>query len=153
MLKISERREQKKVLKKGNARECLNFAYEYAQKGANIQALQKVVIKSGDAELCYLFAKKVKGADILRNTSSYPYYAPNPITINSDEYYTVACIDYVLFHKDSNRNYDKFPSFNGEYSYVEERVSSTLIEDYFAINPIISFEDLSSQPGFNNISR
>lgn len=99
------------------------------------------------------YVTQVKGADILRNTSSYPYYAPNPITINSDEYYTVACIDYVLFHKDSNRNYDKFPSFNGEYSYVEERVSATLIEDYFVINPIISFEDLSSQPGFNNISR
>lgn len=99
------------------------------------------------------YVATVKGADILKNTSNYPYFAPNPIKIDPNEYYNVAAIDYVLFHKNSSRVFDKFPSFTGEYLYVEERVSATLVEEFFKHKPVVTIDEISNQDGFSNIMR
>ena len=53
---------QQVVIDSGDAIYCYLFARHI--DGADISALQKVVIDSGDAIYCYLFAEDIEGADI-----------------------------------------------------------------------------------------
>ena len=70
--------------------------------------------------------ENIKGSDIYGEVVKYtnPYYWSNPIvSLNEDEYYTVACIDYMMLHKNTSRYYNYFTS------YDEDNVIH-IIEDY-----------------------
>ena len=96
---------------------------------------------------------KVKG----KNASSmlkyqYQMYKEDPsIQINQFDTYTVACLDYLAFHCDSQRNYDYFSGFeivgyltknNKSYEYRD------ILKDYLLNNPDKTFE--SSYYSFTN---
>ncbi len=98
------------------------------------------------------YVTEVLGSDILNEAKYNPYYAPNEITIVSDQYYTIAVIDYLLLHKNSSRAYDYFPSYSGTYSYLCEKVSYEIVRDYFIDNGSIALSTLNNDPGFDNIT-
>ena len=96
---------------------------------------------------------KVSGKDacnMLRYRNNIYKVTPS-ISINYNDTYTVACIDYLAFHCDENRNYDSFPNLeivgylkkdNKDYYYRE------ILKDYLLANPEKSFE--SSYYSFTN---
>lgn len=59
--------------------------------------------------------KNISGKDILNElsySSNYYYLVDENLTIQNDQKYTIACIDYLLLHKNQYRQYNYFPSFN-----------------------------------------
>ena len=81
-----------------------------------------------------LVAKNIKGEDIINECVNYtnPYYMPDSsLKIESKKYYTVACIDYMMLHKNTYRNYNYFPSYsNDKLIYTIEDYPNTIVENY-----------------------
>ena len=77
---------------------------------------------------------RVKGQDIINECVNYsnPYYLPgeSALAIDSNSYYNIACIDYLLYHKNTSRNYNYFPSFDGNPIYVVEDYPCDIMIDY-----------------------
>ena len=67
-----------------------------------------------------VYIAKVKGSDIINEVRYGNYYwRSSGEAIESNEWYTIAVIDYLLFHQNSNRNYNYFPSaFTGGFTPV-----------------------------------
>lgn len=57
-----------------------------------------------------VYIAKVKGSDILYESNYNEIWRVSGRAIQYNEYYTVALIDYLLFHQNANRDYDYFPS-------------------------------------------
>ena len=82
---------------------------------------------------------KVKGrqaANMLRFNNNI--YKVNPdIMINYNDTYTVACLDYLAFHCDENRNYDNFPDFE-VVDYLKKNneiyIYRDILKDYLLAN-------------------
>lgn len=90
---------------------------------------------------------KVLGQDIINEAINYsnPYYLPGEaaLTINADEYYTVACIDYLLLHKNKYRAYDYFSSYSDSL-YVVNDYPYEIIWDYFVKNKTFDMSTMSN---------
>ena len=94
---------------------------------------------------------KVKGSDIWNECVHYSnsYYLPGgaSLVLNSNTEYTVACIDYLLLHKNAYRNYNYFPSY-GEIAnnpiYVIDKLPFEILRDYMLEHHTY---DLSIQSG------
>lgn len=97
---------------------------------------------------------KVPGNEILLEAEQNSFYCDGE-PFKPDEYYTFACIDYVLYHQNDRKVFNYFPSLNENF---EEKILAD-IEDYpfdIAFEFIRDFEDgtvnandyLSSAPGF-----
>ena len=97
------------------------------------------------------YVAEVSGSDILSEIRYNNYYAPKRLEIERNKKYTVACIDYLLLHKNANREYDYFPSYVGTYSHVIDTVSYELVNEYFLKNQTISLSLLNNDPGFSNL--
>lgn len=97
------------------------------------------------------YVAEVSGSDILSEIRYNNYYAPKRLEIERNKKYTVACIDYLLLHKNANREYDYFPSYDGTYSHVIDTVSYELVNEYFLKNQTISLSLLNNNPGFSNL--
>lgn len=59
-----------------------------------------------------VYIAKVQGKDILNEAryDSNSIWRVSGVAIENNKYYTIAVIDYLLFHQNSNRNYNYFPS-------------------------------------------
>ena len=59
-----------------------------------------------------VYIAKVTGKDILNEAgySSNSFWRVTNTPIESNKYYTIAVIDYLLYHQNANRNYNYFPS-------------------------------------------
>lgn len=57
-----------------------------------------------------VYVAKVKGRDIKAEAAYNSIWRVSGTALQDDEYYTIALIDYLLFHQNSFRNYDYFPS-------------------------------------------
>lgn len=94
-----------------------------------------------------IVAKQIKGKDIINECVNYtnPYYMPNPdLKINSNSYYTVACIDYVLLHKSANRYYNYFPSFDPKnVVYTIEDYCNVIVEQHLQKHGTVAKSDYS----------
>ena len=81
-----------------------------------------------------LVVENIKGQDIINECVRYtnPYYMPDPtLVIESNKYYTVACIDYMMLHKSADREYNYFPSYNASnLIYTIEDYPNTILENY-----------------------
>lgn len=81
-----------------------------------------------------LVVKNIQGKDIINECVNYgyPYYMPDTsLKIESNKYYTVACIDYLMLHKNSSRNYNYFSSYKPtNLIYTIEDYSNTIVENY-----------------------
>lgn len=81
-----------------------------------------------------LVVKNIQGKDIINECVNYgyPYYMPDTsLKIESNKYYTVACIDYLMLHKNSSRNYNYFSSYKpANLIYTIEEYSNTIVEKY-----------------------
>lgn len=99
-----------------------------------------------------VYVCEVLGADIRSNFGSYYcYYMPNYVEIEYDKYYKVALIDYILFHKNTRREYDKFPSLrNIEGEYDVYPCDTTI--NYLLDNAVIEMDFLTNDPGFSYLS-
>ena len=73
---------------------------------------------------------EVTGANLASVIRNNRYYAPKQQKLVATEKYYVACIDYVLLHKSSNRKYDNFSSFEGNILYTEETYPDAIIYNY-----------------------
>lgn len=90
----------------------------------------------------------VRGADIRReclNTHfTNPYYLPNgALTLNDNTYYNVACIDYLLLHKGSNRQYNYFPSYTSSIYTIEDSPFD-IVSSYFENGQSFDMSTLNS---------
>lgn len=94
-----------------------------------------------------LVAQEILGKDIINECVTYdnPYYMPDPtLEISSNKYYTVACIDYMLIHKNANRDYNYFPSYDPvNLIYTIEKYPNMIVEDYLQEHEIIYLSDFS----------
>lgn len=57
-----------------------------------------------------IYVAKVKGSDILNEAKYCAVWRVSEDAINPNEYYTIAVLDYLLFHQNTNRDYDYFSS-------------------------------------------
>mgnify|MGYP003291183161 CR=1 FL=1 len=73
---------------------------------------------------------EVTGANLLSAIRNNKYYAPKQQKISPTEKYFVACIDYVLYHKTSDRKYDTFSQYDGNTKYIEETFPDAIIYNY-----------------------
>lgn len=94
-----------------------------------------------------IVAKQIKGKDIIAECVNFPnpYYMPNPnLKINSNSYYTVACIDYMLLHKNADRYYNYFSSFNPKnVIYTIEDYCNVIVEQYLQKYETVAKTDYS----------
>lgn len=92
-----------------------------------------------------LVVENIKGEDIINECVNYsnPYYMPNSsLEINEDDYYTVACIDYMMLHMSAYRKYNYFPSYNAKnLIYTIEKYPNLIVEDYLQKNGTIYASD------------
>ncbi len=90
---------------------------------------------------------RVLGSDIIGECISYnnPYYivSETSLKLDANTYYTVACIDYLLLHKNTSRNYNYFKSYTSTL-YEVSKYPYEIMWDYFASNPTFDMSTLSS---------
>lgn len=95
-----------------------------------------------------LVAKNILGKEIIAECVDYsnPYYMDDPtLQIESNKYYTVACIDYVLLHKNTRRNYNYFPSYNpNNLIYIIDDYSNAIVEKYLQKHTSINGYDYNT---------
>jgi len=81
-----------------------------------------------------LVVENISGADIINECVNYInyYYMPDPtLEIESNKYYTVACIDYMMLHKNMYRSYDYFSSYDSDnLIYTIETYPNEIVENY-----------------------
>ena len=99
---------------------------------------------------------KVKGEDILREAEQNCIYSPLTTTYESNKYYTVACIDFLLYHQGINKQFNYFTSLNegggGEIIADYETYPFDLVFDYIHddLGGAVRASDFSSsKPGFH----
>ena len=92
-----------------------------------------------------VYIAKVKGSDIINEVNYGNYYwRSSGEAIESNKYYTIAVIDYLLFHQNSNRDYNYFrsafssgftpvPLTNAKYEVYNYRL---ITRDYLLANDI-----------------
>ena len=101
----------------------------------------------------YIPIIKVRGkqsCNMLRFRNNIYKADPN-ISINYNDTYTVACIDYVAFHCNSERDYDNFPGFEVvDYLKKDGEIYTyrNILKDYLLNNPEKTFN--SSYYSFDN---
>lgn len=92
-----------------------------------------------------IVATNILGEDILNECVNYsnPYYKIDAsLKIDSTAYYTIACIDYMLLHKNVNREYNYFPSFNeNNIIYTIENYCNKIVEEYLKKNSTIDINN------------
>ena len=95
-----------------------------------------------------LVATQIKGQDILNETVKYPnpYYMPDSsLKIESNEYYTVACIDYMMLHKSTSRNYNYFKTYKAEnVVHIIEDYPNAIIENYLKKNGSVNLTSFNT---------
>ena len=95
----------------------------------------------------------LSGADIV-NEAGYNYvYSPDIHQYESDSYYTVAVIDYLVYHQNAYKQYDYFPSFSEERIVTElKQYPFDILFDYIHddLNGVVNpSEYKKSNPAFN----
>lgn len=66
-----------------------------------------------------VYIANIKGSDVLREVQGYNnvcYNSSFNYQINPNQYYKIACLDYLLFHTNDSRYYDYFRYFDGTVS-------------------------------------
>ncbi|MDR0934807.1 MAG: 5'-nucleotidase C-terminal domain-containing protein [Erysipelotrichaceae bacterium] len=67
----------------------------------------------------YIYIVRAMGSDIIRELGYGNFiYRVDETTINENEYYTIAVIDYLLWHQNVNKIYDYFPHFNPDTDVI-----------------------------------
>lgn len=77
------------------------------------------------------YVAKVSGTNILYAIRNFRYFSPEAQKIEQDKFYYIACIDYVLLHKDTSRKYDNFSSYDGNPVYIENMYPDQIIASIF----------------------
>lgn len=57
---------------------------------------------------------EVLGSEILSEGALNSFYRADHDTFEPNEYYTIACVDYVLYHQNDNKRFNYFPSLNDD---------------------------------------
>ena len=99
-----------------------------------------------------VFITDVTGREILNQIAKYNYiYRAPDFTekIDPGATYTIACIDYLLFHNDASRNFNYFPTTAGKFSATLKDnyrviLRNWLIENGYADGKILSSAYYSS---------
>lgn len=78
--------------------------------------------------------ENIKGSDLYAELVDYtnPYYwADTSLELDKNKYYTVACIDYMMLHKNKYRNYDYFKTYKEEnVKYILKDYPYEIMEKY-----------------------
>ena len=75
----------------------------------------------------------VKGSDILNEAAyaqTYTEDIDNYSSLESNKFYTIAVIDYLYYHQDTNKNYNYFPSAKNQIIEIENTHPYQLTFDY-----------------------
>ena len=98
----------------------------------------------------------VKGSDIHNEVRYNHIYSENTTSYDDDAYYTVAIIDYILYHQDTSKRYDYFQSLNedreNKFIAEYETYPYDLLFDYIHddLGGIVNPEEFTSgAPGFD----
>ena len=99
----------------------------------------------------------VKGSDIIREAKWNPTYTGDLsrfATLNSDQYYDCAVIDYIFYHMNNEKTYDYFPHNNpgggNQVIDVKKTYPYDLVFDYLKTKETIRASDYSgTQNGFD----
>ena len=90
----------------------------------------------------------IRGQDIIDECVDYsnPYFISNPnMELNANSYYTVACIDYMMLHKSTNRYYNYFKSYDSDnVQYILTEYPNEIIEGYLNKNKTVNVYDFNT---------
>ncbi len=101
---------------------------------------------------------KATGADIIREASANHTYTGDPETyktLNANDFYTIAVIDYLAYHQNSYKEYDYFRSLNsgngGEILAEYEDYPNYITHEYLkTLEGTVNASDFSQNaPGFD----
>lgn len=108
-----------KLVSKAMAQEAYNQGYEVDFAFTN-QA--RSAIEQGNLTYANLYKSlpfdnemiilEVNGSDIIRQSSKNTFYRACDKVVKSNEKYLIVVIDYLALHRNTNRNYNYFPSLN-----------------------------------------
>ena len=84
-----------------------------------------------------VYIAEVSGSDLLRQSSYGNFWRVTNQPIVASGTYTIAVIDYVLFHQNSNRQYDYFPS-----AFQNGRNPIPLVTEQ---NPLLNYRDITKE--------
>lgn len=82
-----------------------------------------------------VYIAEVSGSDLLRQANYGNFWRVTDEPITYDGTYTIAVIDYVLFHQNSSRQYDYFPS-----AFANGKTPIALVTDE---NPLLNYRDIT----------
>lgn len=103
-----------------------------------------------------VYIVNVKGSDILNEVkkfnnvcynTSFNYY------IDSNQYYQIACLDYLLYHTNSNRYYNYFNSFTGVTVGELSKNYRIILREWLLANGYNSGKALNSGDYSNSVDR
>ncbi len=85
-----------------------------------------------------IYVTSVKGSDILYEVARYNNVYINPgitgdVVIESNKYYKIAVLDYLLYHIDSNHNYNYFKAFDGNPDAQLEKNYRLILRDWLRL--------------------
>ena len=96
-----------------------------------------------------VYIEEVKGSDITREVAAYNYvyinpsYGTNSISINSNAYYKIAVLDFLLFHTNASRYYDYFRTFDGVASVSLTNNYRVILRNWLINNGYSTYNILS----------
>ena len=103
-----------------------------------------------------IYIVKIRGTKNIKeacHSANFCYHDASLETMNSSQWYTIAIIDYLLWHTDSNRNYDYF-SFDPNYMEIIGTLKNSSGDDFlyrdicanylFGIHETINASDYST---------
>ena len=93
-----------------------------------------------------IVCKNIKGSDIINELRWNYYYKPDEtLDFDYNSYYTVACIDYILLHKNENRRYNYFPSYNkNNVTHVIDEHCDSIVCNYLLERKTIDLSEFQN---------
>ena len=105
-----------------------------------------------------VYIEEVKGSDVTREIGGYNYVYINPsygtdhISINSNAYYKIAVLDYLLFHTSTNRYYDYFKTFDGVADTYLSNNYRVILKNWLINNGYNRYGNVLSNENFSGSS-
>ena len=103
-----------------------------------------------------IYIASIKGEDIINEVCNYSnvcFSSTFDYRINPDQYYKIATIDHLLYHTNTERYYNYFPSFTGETIAALDQNYRVLLKEWLIDNGYNEGKRLEGDEFSSNVNR